>query len=166
MDAAILSRVIGSVSALLGAVAGASIAGYFSYKSAKVQLEQAKLSVSATSALAILNQQGDRAGPFFLEVESLIRLIQKTDYQPEDVKEIAQRVNNQRAMLQPHLPHALAVDAIKLGLSFDRLARSSGFEEISGAVQEIKESQTRFATGYYTYRESLIALCQPSVNRI
>ncbi|MBA1243420.1 hypothetical protein [Pseudomonas japonica] len=163
MDTGVIAAIVGAVSGIAGTAAGSLVAGYFSHSNAKIQLEQAKLSIAATSSLAMLNQLAERVAPFFLAVEEMNRLVLQGGYGPDHVKAVAQKVNNERALLQSHLPQDLSKIASDLGKSFDTLASVRG-DDIDEAVSIVKARREMFFQEYYAYRERLIYLAQPKAD--
>lgn len=164
MEVGSLVVLIGSVTAFVGTVAVSVVSGMFSYRSTKLQYEQAKLSVTASSSLALLSELGQRTSSFFVALEAINRLIKQDDYKPADVKDIAQKVNVELASMQAFLPEALAGAARNLGQAFDRLAVARGPDPIGEAVDQLNLSRSQFVSSYYQYREFLMKLAQPSLS--
>lgn len=54
-----------AIVSLFGTLAVALISGAYLVQTSRVQMEQTKVSISATSSLSILNQQAERMAPFF-----------------------------------------------------------------------------------------------------
>ncbi|WP_040065001.1 hypothetical protein [Pseudomonas batumici] len=153
----------GAVIALVGTIAVALLSRYTLIQTSKLQMQQARLSVNATSSLALLSQQAEKAAAFFSAIEQLDRLTQGENLDRANVKAVAEKVNIESAMLQPYLTKDLASIVMALARSYDQLAAAEAEADIWEATRDMKQKRSDFLYAYFQNREQLISSAKPAV---
>jgi len=151
----------GAILALVGTVAVSIVNWFALIKTSKLQMEQARLSVSAASSLALMTQQAERAAAFFSSIEQLDRLTQSPDFQLDRIRLVAERVNVESALLQPFLTQELARCVMALARSFDALVAANSIDEIKAAMATMKARRSEFLLTYFADRKILADTARP-----
>lgn len=154
---------VGSVLALLGTIAVSVVNRRTLIHTSQLQMQQARLSVNASSSLALMTQQAERSAAFFSAIEQLDRLTQDPQFEMEKIRVIAEKVNIESAVLQPFLNRELAYTVMCLARSYDQLASAESVEAVRTATATMKAKRSEFLTGYFENRQSLMDAARPAM---
>jgi len=133
----------------------------------KTQFAQTTLSVSARSAISMLNDQALKSEPFFVAIDQVDRLVESSQsiqgIDVEKLRIIARNANDEISRLRPHMSAELAEISGDLGLDVDKLLDySPGSEKFKAVVFDLYKKKLQFRDAYYKERAGLRCIAFPS----
>lgn len=114
---------ISAVSAIIGALAGAFVSGYFAYQIADVQFRQSKMSTAAQSALAVRNTLAEKVATFVLANQAFLYAFDQDEPNLDRVRAAAMALDKARAELTPYLDADLLIACNQVADSVQSLLR-------------------------------------------
>lgn len=152
-----------AIVSLFGTLAVALISGAYLVQTSRIQMEQTKVSISATSSLSILNQQAERMAPFFLVIDQLDMTGSQKDVTLKQLNEIAHSVKIESAKLRPFLSDNLAAMVWDIGNDFYKLSDSVREDKsVKEAIDKLYADKQKFIGTYYVEREAMLCIAFPS----
>ncbi|VXC94809.1 hypothetical protein PSEUDO8Z_60046 [Pseudomonas sp. 8Z] len=151
------AALVSATAGLVGVVAGAVISGVSSWKLAAVQVEQERIRVSASTALALRAELSQKVSNFSGIYQVFIDKVRTEKTSLSDLNKEAERLGEEASKLLPYLDGDLFIACQSLADSAFKLSRAETIGDLSSAQAGLIKSEKEFWILYLRLKRKLEA---------